>query len=134
MLTLQAPAGNGGGVFYSFVNDRRWESVVRAADLGKSPRWPASADSPPLAPRAAVRSARLVLDKVFTRGEEWDLGRVSLQEVRGVPNSWIYLVDFVQRPPSPRGGTLGSFIGDQMTVVVLMDGTAITPTSHPVKK
>lgn len=134
MLTLQTPAENGAGVFYSYVNDRRWESVVRAADLERSPRWPAAADSPPLAPRAAVRSARAVLEKIFTRGEEWDLSRVSLQEVRGVPSSWIYLVDFVERPPSPRPGTIGSFIGEQMTVVVLMNGTAITPTSRPAKK
>jgi hypothetical protein len=59
---------------------------------------------------------------------------VSLQEVRGVPNSWIYLVDFGERPPSPRSGTIGSFIGAQMTVVVLMDGSAITPISHPAKR
>ena len=60
MLTLQTPADNDGGLFYSYVNDRRWESVVRAADLDKSPRWPPSADNPPLAPRAAIRSARAV--------------------------------------------------------------------------
>jgi hypothetical protein len=133
VLILQAPVDNDAGMsFKSYVNQRRWESVIRAADLEKSPRWVASADSPPLAPRAAVRAARHVLDAIFTAGEGWDFSRMSLQQMMGIPDRWVYLVDFGERPPPPKG--IGSFIGDTMTIVVLMDGTAIRPTGHPLEK
>lgn len=135
VLLLQNPADNG-GVFYSYVNDTRWESIIPAADLATSPRWPPGADSPPLAPRAAVRSARLLLDTIFTAGEKWELNCVSLQQIHRVPDSWVYPIDFGERPPLPEGGpgTLGSFMGEQMTVVVLMDGTALRPSGHPLKR
>jgi hypothetical protein len=114
------------------VNDKRWESVVRPSELERSPRWAASADSPPLAPRAAVRSARQLVDALFTAGEKWDLGRLSLQQIIGVRDSWIYLVEFGEHPTHVEG--MGSFIGETMTVVVLMDGTAIRPIGYPLKK
>jgi hypothetical protein len=137
LLTLQT-SSNGGGVFSSYVNGLRWDFVVRAADLDKSPAWAESADSPPLAPRAAVRSARVLLNKLFNADADWEFSRVTLQIIAATGQRWVYLVDFDERPPLPpanaRGATLGSFIGERMTVVVLMDGTAIVPTSHTLNR
>jgi hypothetical protein len=130
MLTI-ALQSSGNPVFSSYVNDSRWDAVVRAADVDKSPRWRNSDDSPPLAPRAAVRSARRLLGTLFTHGEQWDLSRVSLQVIAGTEDSWLYLVDFGERPPLPSG--IGSFVGETMTIVVLMDGSAVVPTSHRLR-
>jgi hypothetical protein len=116
-----------GGVFTSYAGGQRWDFNVRGQDVEKGPRWRETDDAPPLPPRTAVRSARGLLSRLFTDGPDWELGRVSLQQVAGTRDAWLYLVEF-SSPLKVRPGALaGSAVREHMTVVVMMDGTAITP-------
>jgi hypothetical protein len=134
ILWLQAPP-DGGGVFYSYVDGMRWAFAVCAVDVDRSPRWDDSEDAPPLPPRAAVRSARELLRKYVERADDWELAKVSVQPIAGRSDVWVYLVDFNKPlpplPDHPGEGVAGSILRSAVSVVVMMDGTAITPQRQP---
>jgi hypothetical protein len=110
-------------MFSSYIDGKRWDFVVTHQDIENSPRWLDTDDNPPLSPRAAIRSARLLLSQLMKDGNQWRLDSVQLRPI-DFPRSWIYVVDFQQPPPRPDGG-----ISTKMSVVVLMNGRAIVPTS-----
>lgn len=129
LLALQNPP-EGGALFYSYVQGKQWEFVIQAADVDRSPRWEDWQDEPPLSPRAAVRSARAVLQKLVKNADDWELTRVAIQPLRG-GEAWIYVVDFTEPLPpllDPTGmGVVGSWITSPVSMVVMMNGRAITP-------
>jgi hypothetical protein len=132
-LALQSPPEEA-AVFWSNVEGTRWESVVRWVDVFESPRWQASEDNPPLSPRAAVRSARSVLLNMVERAEDWALVRVSLQSIADRADLWIYVVEFSEARPdlsNQSGGVIRSALGSPLSMVVMMDGTAVTPVRRP---
>ncbi|PYR98303.1 MAG: hypothetical protein DMG16_21210 [Acidobacteria bacterium] len=109
--------------FSSYVAGQRWDFVVSHEDVGNSARWLDTDDSPPLSPRAAIRSARVLLSQLMKDADQWRLDSVSLRPI-AFPEVWIYVVDFQPPPPSPLGGHVA-----KMSVVVLMNGRAIVPIS-----
>jgi hypothetical protein len=132
ILALTTGAAGGAPVFYSYAQGMRWEFVVREADLDGSPRWQPSAENPPLSPRAAIQSGRSLLRKFIERADDWELRSVALQPVPGRSDFWLYLVEFWE-PIRPKA-SVGSVHPSQVRVVVLMNGTAVTPTLRPVEK
>jgi hypothetical protein len=116
-----------GGVFTSVAEGQRWTFAVGGPALERSPRWREADDAPPLAARAAIRSARAMLGALVKAGGAWELGRVSLQPIAGGRDAWVYLVDFASPLRLRAGAGAGSALREQMTLVVLMDGTAVTP-------
>src|SRR5438105_4791456 len=74
-----------------------WEYVLSGRDFDRSPRWRTTDDAPPLAPRAAVRSARAFIGGMKCgQPDEWELHRVSLQPIAGEPDVWVYIVEFLR--------------------------------------
>lgn len=118
--------------FYSYVNGEKWEFSVADTDLVNVPVWRVAEDAPPLPPRAAIRSAREMLQTLLADGSEWEFHRVALQlqRMRTGPDAWVYLVDFVS-PFTPPSGFAGSISRSQVTLVVLMDGRAVAPVRSP---
>jgi len=53
------------------------------------------------------------------------LNKISLVPL-GEEGSWVYLVELEEPPPRPDGGIHGS-----LEIVVLMDGSAISPSVKP---
>ena len=108
-----------------------WEFVLHGRDLDTRPRWRNSDDAPPLAPRAAVRSARALLARMkCEQPDAWELNRVSLQPIASEPDAWVYIVEF-QRLRVPKGAVIGSAFPSQLSVVVLLDGSAVAPLVKP---
>lgn len=110
---------------------QQWVFVLSGRDVDKSPRWAATADAPPLAPRAAVRSARAFLERMKCgRPGEWELHQVSLRPIPGERNAWVYSVEFL-RLRVPNDAVIGSAFPDVVSVVVSLDGTVIAPAVKP---
>jgi hypothetical protein len=104
-----------------------WEFVVGGRYLERSPRWPAGTDSPPLAPRAAVRSARSLLHLMSCKdAETWEVVEVALRRLGGEGDVWVYLVRF-QEPLRVAKGSVGVTAARVLDVPVLLDGTALRP-------
>ena len=122
-----------GGVFTSYAEGERWDFAVRGRDVEKAPPWRDIDDAPPLPPRAAVRSARLMLSKLVKHGSSWELGKVSLQPIAGAAGVWVYLVEFTSPVQVRAGAMVGSSLRQQLTVVVMMNGTAISPDRRPAQ-
>ena len=121
-LAMQEPVYVGAAATYSsYVDGQRWDFVVSHEDIGSSPRWLDTDDSPPLSPRAVIRAARVLLSQLIKGGNQWRIESVTLRPIN-YPGSWIYVVSFQQ--PRPGGGLLTT-----MNVVVLMNGRAIVPVS-----
>lgn len=119
--------------FYSYLAGEKWEFRVARPDLAQAPAWRATDDAPPLPPRAAIRSARSMLQRLLASAPKWEVHRVSLQPMASVPDSWVYLVEFTSPLLPPLApGVVGSHIGSQVTLVVLMNGKAVAPvrTTH----
>lgn len=109
-----------------------WEFVVRSRDVDKTPRWPESHDAPPLAPRAAVRGARIILGQMSCKeAEAWELAAVALRPVAGEPNVWVYMVTFVEPVRVSKGSKVGSMLRRIVDIPVLLDGTALIPAIGP---
>lgn len=127
LAMLQVNGEVPGPTYSSYVDGMRWDFVVRPQALESAPRWPQDSPAPPLAPREAIASARRMLETLLPDSENWRLGNVTLQPLHqdGV---WLYTIEFL-RDMRPTG--LGSYIGSPMRIVVLMDGTAVTPTTRP---
>ena len=123
-FAMQNPVYAGAAATYSsYVNGQRWDFVVSHQDVENSPRWRDVDDTPPLSPRAAIRSARSLLSRLMKDGDQWSVGSVNLRPI-DFPSSWIWVVDFQQPSPRPNGGLLTT-----MSVVVLMNGRAVVPVS-----
>src|SRR5215831_9173212 len=90
-LAVQAPVNTGAaGMFSSYIDGKRWDFVVTHQDIENSPRWLDTDDNPPLSPRAAIRSARLLLSQLMKDGNQWRLDSVQLRPI-DFPRSWIYV-------------------------------------------
>jgi hypothetical protein len=110
---------------------QQWEFTLRGRDVDKSPRWTAADDAPPLAPRAAVRSARAFLGRMkCEQPDEWELHQVSLRPILAERDVWVYIVEFLHFRV-PKDAVIGSASPSEARVVVLLDGTAIVPTVMP---
>jgi hypothetical protein len=106
-------------------------SEASAAQILKTPTWPAKKQSPPLSPRKAEKLATKRLHSLLHELKdpaEWDRGNICLEDV-GVPDAkprgdhyWIYIISF----RCCSGNSAPSEFG-LLNIVVLMDGTAIQP-------
>ena len=99
---------------------KKYEFRISDQDLQKTPAWPAGQENPPLSPRRAIDIASKELATLLPNGKDWRLHDVTL---RPVDNHWIYLVNFLE--PLRPGAAEQLSTGFQ--VVVLMNGTAVTP-------
>lgn len=103
----------------SYYNGRMYEFFVWSDHLEKTPSWPEAADSPPLSPRRAIGSARADLALFLPSAANWDMENVALAPLSG--QHWMYLVKFAPHQTNYNGPE------QAVTVIVLMDGTAIKP-------
>ena len=111
--------------FSSYLGGQRYEFIVSRTALSASPRWGSDEAFPPLAPRAAVPAARQQLEALVTDPERWRLNKISLVPL-GEEGTWVYVVELEEPPPRPDGGIHGS-----LEFVVLMDGSAVSPSVKP---
>lgn len=103
-----------------------WQFVVRGHEIDKNPRWSERNDRPPLAPRAAVRSARAFLRQMKCKdADAWEVLEVALRPIGGERDLWIYVVKFGEPLPVPKGSVIGSVFPRVVDVPVLMDGTTV---------
>lgn len=116
----------------SCIAGEGWEFVVRSRDLEKSPRWHETSDTPPLAPRGAIRAARSLLVRMSCKAaDEWEVAAVALRPIAGERDGWIYVVTFVEPLRTPKIAVLGSTLRRPVDIPVLLDGTALTPAVGP---
>lgn len=116
------------GTFNSFVDGRKYSSIVSRQDAESSPRWLTSEEQPPLSPRRAMDSATTLLLQLFEDGAAWSVRRVTLNQIWG-PDIWIYIVE-CSRPPREVSSGVGGVGGGPLTnfsAVILMSGRAVQP-------
>lgn len=129
-LGLQDPVNgpNGAaGAFYSYVDGMKYTFVVSRQDAADSPRWDDPEENPPLAPRAAIRSAKALMSSLRSDGSAWQVQAVHLNPIL-LPGVWIYLVEFHDAPPAAPGAGIVGGPAKSMRIVVLMNGSAVIPT------
>lgn len=128
VLVMQAPRFDSP----SCVEGQAWEYVIREHDFGKSPRWREADDTPPLTPRAALRSARAFLGRMeCSQPDAWELHQISLRPIAGERDVWVYIVELVQPLRVPKDAAIGTSFRREVPVVVLLDGTAVAPSVRP---
>jgi hypothetical protein len=116
--------------FGSLIDGKDYRSNLTGKMLDGTPRWPASKDAPPLAPRPAVRAALAELSRVVGEVKGWKLESIRLSrpaDFAPFEDGWVYEVQFNGPPvPGPRKNVV--------TVAVLLNGRAVPlELSHPGK-
>ena len=104
---------------------KKYEFRIAEQDLQKTPAWPPAQENPPLSARRAMDIASKKLATLLPNGKDWRLYAVTL---RPMENRWFYLVEFLE---PLRGDGAGQQLSTGFQVVVLMDGTAVTPKVTP---
>jgi hypothetical protein len=131
ILSVVAWRAFGGDLFpfyelMSYADGKQFRFKVLAAELQKTPAWPADAAHPPLDPRKAAEIARKQMDELVSDGTKWPLYEIRLATM-GDGLHWIYIVAF-ELPRNPEIATFGI---DNFRVIVLMDGRVIKPAIMP---
>ena len=127
-VLLQTPSNQPHFSTYMHLNGECWVLRVTASDLATVPVWRESDDAPPLPPRAAIAASRVVLRELVKDGDEWELERISLRQIGLGSDVSIYEVKFLSPLPPLPPNTVGSVGRSPLSLIVLMDGRAITPT------
>ena len=109
--------------FSSYVRGERWDFDVTRTDLDSAPVWKDTDSAPPLPPRDAIAAAKKRLTELVPDSEQWRVNQVALRPLSG---GWLYVVEYEPPPPTPLGG-----LTTPVSLVVLLDGRAITPTKTP---
>ena len=119
------------GGFYSNIDGKalRFGLTDRAAN--DQSVWKTSEKNPPVSVRDAIASARRKLNQLFPAKRLWTLAEVKLVPVAWTVDAtdgtelWQYCVVFTRHsdPPNPHFPDTDG----EVTIVVLMDGTAVDP-------
>lgn len=123
---VPAESGQSTEKLSSYVNGEVWEFLVTQERLEAAPLWEESAPTPPLSPRQALVASSKQLAGLVNDSPRWRLYSISLRPLMGSPNLWFYVVEYLPPFPSSLGGPTAS-----ARLVVLMDGSVITPTRRP---
>src|SRR5688572_18613302 len=106
----------------SCIAGEGWSFMVQTPQQGKPVPWEETTDAPPLAPRAAIRSARSLLNRMACKDTDaWEVDQVALRPVPGERQIWFYVVRLVS-PLRPKAA-VGSVLRRSIEIPVLMDGT-----------
>ena len=121
------PAQNAGSML-SYHDGKKYQFSFTHAELEQTPPWPSSVESPPLAPRVAIKIAQSYLSQLIPDGAQWRLKEVRLLPIGG-GDKWIYVVGFLG--PLPAGVADGMV--PEIGIVVMMSGVPVKPviSEHP---
>lgn len=109
-----------------------WSFVVQQTALDKGPPWQERDDAPPLAPRAAIRSARALLVRLSCKdADDWEVSQVALRRVRADLKAWMYVVTVQEPIRIPTSSPVGAVHPRIIEIPVLLDGTALIPSVGP---
>ena len=114
--------------FVSSAFGKSYSVVVSKESLSAMPKWLNSADSPPVPPRAAIRSAGALADRLIGERSEYQryLEGITLKPIEG---GWVWVVRFDWISMRSASG-----IPDHLIVVIPMDGKPINPKVSPLAK
>jgi hypothetical protein len=124
-LSLQLTESDVVGSFMSRTRGVEWDVKLTRAALDQSPAWSEADEWPPLSPKRAIELAWEQLGTLVGDREGWRFESVSLKQF-GPKRKWIYVVEINEPPPRADGG-----IHSSITLIVLLDGTTITPVRRP---
>ena len=134
ILTLVAAAADARELFehysvYGRANGRSYTFTAAKSALAKTPVWDPQSEHPPLPPRRAEQIARRQLRQFVPNGNDWLLQGVTLSPV-GDDLHWVYTVTFMA--PLPEG--VAQTGGDEMQLLVLLDGSVVKPEISPIAR
>ena len=118
--------------YYSRIDGKELTFGLTEIQANQLSAWKTSEGNPPVSVRQAIQSARKKLEELFPAKRVWTLEDVTLKPVvytldaKDGVELWLYLITFARRSDPPNSHS--SNIDGKVTVIVLMDGTAITPT------
>src|SRR5436190_12242437 len=105
----------------SYHSGNRYDFHISYERLANSPVWSTDQDCPPLAPRAAIKIARVQLKKLFSDSDKWTNWGVELTRLDR--ERWVYLVQFFE--PASEGNS--NHLTSPFRIPVLMNGKTIEP-------
>lgn len=107
---------------YSYAFSKQYIVSISDEALEKSPPWKEDAENPPLSARKAIKLANEMKDSLVkdSKRYKWVLQFASLYPTG--EGKWYWLVHY---DAEFQGGSTG--IPNHLQLVVLMDGTVITP-------
>ena len=112
----------------SLNSGKAFVSVITAEAVERTPAWKESDSNPPLSAREAMQLADKLKDTLLddTRGER--RARVAMELRRATEDHWYWLARY-ELEPDAWSGPLPDLI-----ILVLMDGTVVTPRIYPERK
>jgi hypothetical protein len=118
--------------FYSRIDGKELTFGLTEKQANQLSAWKTSMENPPVAVRQAIQSARKKLEELFPAKRVWTLEDVTLKPVvftldaKDGVELWQYHITFARHsdPPNPHS----SDTDGKVTLIVLMDGTAISPS------
>lgn len=113
--------------YVSFNAGKAFESVITAEALGRTPSWNDSNPNPPLSARDAMRLADQLKGKLVQDTEDGRWGRVAMELRLATADHWYWLARY-ELEADGTGPT------PDLIILVLMDGTVITPQVYPKRK
>lgn len=115
-----------GAEFSSYYLGNRYDFRLTDKQLLSTPAWLEDEPNPPLSPRTAQSAALGYLRTLFDNATAW-----RLEEIKLVPlnERWVYVVSLMPPPPP----NTGEYSATHFSIVVTMDGNAVTAVVSPWK-
>jgi hypothetical protein len=113
---------------YSYIDGKTFESQVSPEEIARTPAWLPEAENPPLSARRAIQTSRQQMEAIVADRSVWRLDSVQLLDM-GDHLHWMYLVEFERQYPED----VAVYGDHSLRILVLMDGTVITPKLKEAK-
>jgi hypothetical protein len=117
---------------FSYIDGKKLTFALGDKAANDQSVWKTSDKNPPCSVRDAIASAKRKLMEIFPAKRNWTLADVRLQPATSTLGAadgveiWDYLITFERHPDKQVEGPIG--VDGRVTMIVLMDGTAVEPT------
>jgi hypothetical protein len=122
---------------FSYIDGKKLSFLLNDKAANDQSVWKTSDKNPPCSVRDAIASAKRKLMEIFPAKRNWTLAEVRLQPATSTLDAadgieiWNYSIAFERHPDTEGPGPIG--VDGRVTMIVLMDGTAVEPTIEPQK-
>jgi len=122
---------------FSYIDGKKLTFALNDKAANDQSVWKIADKNPPCSVRDAIASAQRKLMEIFPAKRNWTLADVRLQPATSTLDAadgieiWDYLITFERHPDKQAEGPIG--VDGSVTMIVLMDGTAVSPKIEPQK-
>jgi hypothetical protein len=122
---------------FSYIDGKQLTFALDDKAANDQSVWKTADKNPPCSVRDAIAAAKRKLMEIFPAKRNWTLADVRLQPASFTLDAadgveiWNYHITFERHPDKQAEGPIG--VDGRVTMIVLMDGTAVDPKIEPQK-